>query len=189
MLKMYWRMFGRTRILDWGMERKITIGAKKRGGRERDVFLRGVSRGDVSWRIFQRWFNCRPSPNCTMIRDKNGEKFWVSCENYPGAGLWVWVYHRDQRIGMIKSTWRETGGLEIGEVQIYSARFRRRGVGHAMMAFFNNVARDLGALSIYAIIAPIGDYSLQALVAWYQRQGFRIVEPAPGTYHAVMKLK
>ena len=130
----------------------------------------------MSWKIFQRWFNCPPTTNSEYITDKSGEKFWISWGSYFDLGLFLYVSYRGKWVGTVESYWKENGGLELTDIVIFEqfSYLRHRNLGKKMIRYLIERAKKEGRRYIQGIIIAHDGSSNEYLNEWYQRQGFQV---------------
>lgn len=121
--------------------------------------------------IIQRWFNTSPGPDWKFLTDKKQRKYWFHWDDdwIPAIELW----HFGRPVGYVNLIW-EPSVCELADIFL-EPRFRRRGLGAALIREVFDHVRAKGLQSIIGYINPGQDgESFPCLIGWYWKQGFMV---------------
>jgi ribosomal protein S18 acetylase RimI-like enzyme len=138
----------------------------------------------MSWRIFQRWFNCPPCSNSKCVTDKYGEKYWIGW--FDADSLFVW--YRSRPVGKVDFVWENPHKVTLAYIGIDDPKLRGRGLGKAMWNEALLRVKKYGANYISGWIQADEMVSIDYLAEWYTRRGFKVTNNY-GKYNIEMSLE
>jgi ribosomal protein S18 acetylase RimI-like enzyme len=130
--------------------------------------------------LLRKLFQRPPTPGWDIIYDKRGTRYEATFTNKEGF-LRVDVWGR-RRVGLIQALWEPEHVVHVADVIIFRQNQRGRGLGKAMMQYFVQSIRQLGATSIYGIAIPNSGCTMEYLLGFYRSLGFEITETEKGGY-------
>lgn len=146
---------------------------------------------------------------CASHTDKIGESIEFRVISVGERGLLIEAQHSQHgRIGFAAITKLGDASWQLDEIRIddqvpvrawyqfhlgrvnfcghpQTVSYRNRGIGTALMGFLKQYAREQGVKEIVGAVAHQDIESASHLLAWYGKQGFRVILRAPGSEKTV----